>query len=638
MMTARNRTDCGPWGARAVRYAVLVAAIWAACAQSTPQKQELDGALCLTHNGTDCDCPLGAACHPCSDSIDNDGDGWSDGQDPDCSADQPGELGIGSASCNDGLDGDGDGRVDGDDPQCQAALDHEVLGADACTDVCLYDDQRDDGASCALWNNGIQGWGELDPNSLHDRARAYAMWLRRFMLPAGGVASTLFQDTSYTVPVFYTDQGDSAIWTGTYLASEALRAMVTGAPDALQQVERSVNVLHDWLHVTGAPGYLARYAAPVGDDAIVDASIIYGRLTPYKGRSWRYVDDTSRDQYQGVMLGLALAYEATDNTALRKLIRDDVLGVVEQLMKRETRTTRVVISGLTLLIDIDYQYTVFNPQETEGGIPEIYIEGSDPEDIRIAGFQEFHPYVTDIYRQVPGFGWLPKNLPRAGSAIMVGSFFRVAMELTRDQPGYEERHQAISDFYYSNVGRWLSAAEKWTYTGECGDGYFGTHIVQQPMFNWTRLVSEPGLRAVLRTDLLHEQMWPMFQDHKNVLYAYFYAANAPDGVDTSGLVAEHTAQLRLFPSPPRVNLPYDLTAQFVEDGDCPGNATEAIDLNLRPAEDYIWQRHPWRLTFWGDPNRLFPGVDYLFAYWLGRHQGFIDDDAENTCLRWRDPG
>ena len=58
----------------------------------------------------------------CRDNVDNDGDGWVDGEDPDCS---PGDIeaGFGSTVCNDGLDNDSDGDTDSADSQCANALD-----------------------------------------------------------------------------------------------------------------------------------------------------------------------------------------------------------------------------------------------------------------------------------------------------------------------------------------------------------------------------------------------------------------------------------------------------------------------------------------------------------------------------------
>lgn len=56
----------------------------------------------------------------CSDCIDNDGDGWLDGDDPDCQDDATGsEVNTTSDStCNDGVDNDGDGFVDAEDEDC----------------------------------------------------------------------------------------------------------------------------------------------------------------------------------------------------------------------------------------------------------------------------------------------------------------------------------------------------------------------------------------------------------------------------------------------------------------------------------------------------------------------------------------
>jgi hypothetical protein len=54
----------------------------------------------------------------CNDGIDNDGDGWLDTDDPDCTGPHdPSEV----TQCRDGIDNDGDGLVDLDDPGCPFA-------------------------------------------------------------------------------------------------------------------------------------------------------------------------------------------------------------------------------------------------------------------------------------------------------------------------------------------------------------------------------------------------------------------------------------------------------------------------------------------------------------------------------------
>jgi len=38
-----------------------------------------------------------------------------------------------------------------------------------------------------------------------------------------------------------------------------------------------------------------------------------------------------------------------------------------------------------------------------------------------------------------------------------------------------------------------------------------------------------------------------------------------------------------------------------------------------------------------EPRLVYSGADYLLAYWLGRANGYLDDDAPGTCTRW-EPG
>jgi hypothetical protein len=95
-------------------------------------------------------------------------------------------------------------------------------------------------------------------------------------------------------------------------------------------------------------------------------------------------------------------------------------------------------------------------------------------------------------------------------------------------------------------------------------------------------------------------------------------------------------QLAQFPPAPRVHHPVDLRndARYPHDPICPDHVihTSAVDVGDRIVSDFIWQRGPWDLFDPGDPARSEPGVDYLVAYWMGRHHGFISDDTPGRCL------
>ena len=78
----------------------------------------------LSINGTGGSTPAQPAA--CDDGLDNDGDGYTDLEDPGCTdTSDNDEYNAAAAACSDGLDNDGDGRIDLDDPGCQSGSDND---------------------------------------------------------------------------------------------------------------------------------------------------------------------------------------------------------------------------------------------------------------------------------------------------------------------------------------------------------------------------------------------------------------------------------------------------------------------------------------------------------------------------------
>ncbi|HEY3357423.1 MAG TPA: hypothetical protein VGQ83_29500 [Polyangia bacterium] len=526
--------------------------------------------------------------------------------------------------------------------------------AGACADEC--DLGAVDGArTCGLYDMGADDFVAPDAaGSLHDRARAYTEWLRRDGMAAGGVGSARYADPPTYSEISYMDGiGDSAIWTGTYLAAEALRLKATGAADARAEVIRLVNTLHLWFNVSGDPGVLARFATPAGTTwpfGLGDLDCTPGTSShcnvPYAGASYDSIGHISRDQYQGVMLGYALAYEALGehDEATRALIRADVVALVTELMKDRQVAVKLVWNGTALpKFTVTMRFVVLCTAEMEDGAVKIVLDSNNYNNSEMFGFQEFTPDLADIVRQIPLMGWVP-NIPRASSAIMLASFFRVALLATDGVPAYAAQRQAILDYYLAhggaggNVHDWLAVAGSYAETATCGNSYFGHNISMQPMYNLARLEDDAALRATIRNTVLAGKMWPLFRDTKNSFFAYIYAANA--AAPEAGATTTAATQLGQFPPPPRVNVPVDLRADpryEPHESGCTDQVshTTAVDIADRPAGDFTWQRHPWGLFDWGNLAQTQPGVDYLVAYWLGRQHGFLTDDAAGRCLRWR---
>jgi hypothetical protein len=165
--------------------------------------------------------------------------------------------------------------------------------------------------------------------------------------------------------------GDSAIWTGHYLAAEAFRyAVAKRAGDAAAQaaakaridlvayaLHRNSNISASWQPTpcapdqppTGGPhscggfpgeaGELLRNCRSVGSPFVATGNMIFGPLdwVEEDGRTtkWMCEDGTSRDQYAGVILGLVsvLQQVGADDPALRDRTARDVIGMTDYLVR-----------------------------------------------------------------------------------------------------------------------------------------------------------------------------------------------------------------------------------------------------------------------------------------------------------------
>ncbi|WP_147430959.1 hypothetical protein [Thiocapsa rosea] len=486
--------------------------------------------------------------------------------------------------------------------------------------------------SSAAFSGGFNSGSDLE--DLHRRAVEHDAWMREHLMPAGGVMSAQFTDDTYSQVRSYGGRRDPAIWTGAYLAAQALRLQVTGAADAVDQVAETVRVLHRWWRISGDAGYLARFAAPAdSSEAILatlpaeDPEVI--RDVPYEDALWHWRGRVSRDQYQGVLLGMSLAYEATSDPGIRQLIREDVATFAEQLMRRERKRVKVIINGASnFSTTIELQHTVYTDDETPDGIPILNIRTS-PFEAEGSGMLGFWPNPTEIARQIPGLGWLPDVL-LPSQAIQLAATFRVALQVTAGVPGYEARHAALLAHYDEQVENWLAIATGWENTNRCGASYHGLNIAFMPMYTWVRLEDDPVRRERLQRDVLRDALWSAVEDHKNVFFSFIYATQAAPEDSVEAVIAEHLAQLRLFPNPPQTAEPLDVRWKYPEDPECPGLSAVATDVDDRAGATFIWERQPWRLVDPGAPDMAFAGVDYLLAYWLGRQAGFIGGSGRVT--------
>ena len=147
----------------------------------------------------------------------------------------------------------------------------------------------------------------------------------------------MFPSETSTEIVGYTRCGDSAIWTGHYLAAETFRYTVTRSPEALDAARKALRGLASLVEVTGADRLLARCVVRA------DSPFSAGPRSEEKangehrgsvgGVESYWFGNTSRDQYLGALFGLSVAYEHLGPEE-RAQIREIVTPLVDRLLEK----------------------------------------------------------------------------------------------------------------------------------------------------------------------------------------------------------------------------------------------------------------------------------------------------------------
>lgn len=156
-------------------------------------------------------------------------------------------------------------------------------------------------------------------------------------VPYGSILSPIFKDATSSEIAGYSRCGDSAIWTGHYIAAEAYHYAATKSPVALDNLRRAIDGVKFLFDVTGNDT-LARCAFPA--DSPFAAGIVREEShngvfsNTLNGRKWTWIGDTSRDQYIGVFFGLTAVWKVVDEPGVLEQVRGIVPRAVDRLTSR----------------------------------------------------------------------------------------------------------------------------------------------------------------------------------------------------------------------------------------------------------------------------------------------------------------
>jgi uncharacterized protein (TIGR03437 family) len=177
----------------------------------------------------------------------------------------------------------------------------------------------------------------LTAQTFEQHALAISRDIEARHLPFGTIQDPIYAGPDSNEIIGYTRCGDSAIWTGHYLAAESFRYSVTRSAEALAAADRALRGIEQLVNVTGSSNLLARCAVSV--DSRFAAGILSEEsqhdqhTTTIDGREWRWIGNTSRDQYMGVMFGLSTAYERIEDPTIRARISGVITRLVNKLLE-----------------------------------------------------------------------------------------------------------------------------------------------------------------------------------------------------------------------------------------------------------------------------------------------------------------
>lgn len=169
-------------------------------------------------------------------------------------------------------------------------------------------------------------------------ALAISARIQSVHMPFGTILDPIFETSTNEKVVAYTRCGDSATWTGHYLAAESFRYNVTRSPDALANVRKAIAGLKSLADVTGI-NLLARCIVLADSPFAASIANEEAQHGIYRASPWFWVGNTSRDQYSGAIFGLAVAYDVVDDAAVKASSSDLITRLVAFLTGHDWSVT-----------------------------------------------------------------------------------------------------------------------------------------------------------------------------------------------------------------------------------------------------------------------------------------------------------
>jgi len=466
--------------------------------------------------------------------------------------------------------------------------------------------------------------------------------------------------------------GDSALWTGTYLAAESYRYATARSKLADPGIEPAdaafwlaqkaeakaridtmvakyhmlINISKNWHYdfepstdppgfgggvFGGEPGYLMRACIPTDAEpwqtwGVPRGPRVFGPLDWDDGKQYWCEDATSRDAYAGTTFGLLTAFDlvSADDPAMRAQIATDVM----------------TMSGFAL------KY-LWNTPRAHGNIslPPEDLEEYSPVDIWGHDFENFF---SPLFVYVPmarlNMTQVARHVARAAGSAADAAFWEAAWaeELASQGP--------------------LLAFSMEVDAVQPNEGYYKYNLHHLTGFTTIRLEPDPAVRATLRqafSVMDHTTRDDINAHFETITYAMtgegsrldlalahlrewlVYRARWDGGLGTNnsarcGAGVECTARDRME-AVVRGPDGSEVGAVDLFPGTGGNRARRPLPVAERVPQDFLWQRPPTQLDGYEPPTHQAPGIDYLLPYWMLRYHTEVEVPVLEPFPIWPGP-
>jgi hypothetical protein len=473
--------------------------------------------------------------------------------------------------------------------------------------------------------------------------------------------------------------GDSALWTGTYLAAESYRYALASKyladhrvagdardfwtaqqADAKPRIDAMVakfhllsNISKNWtdtnaptmnppainlggtVYKGGEPGNLMRACLPTdtpeayrwSNHEVATSRRVYGPLQWDDGKTYYCEQGTSRDAYAGTFFGLLTAFDlvGSHDKAIADTIRDDIVTMVNFTFKYYWNTPR---PNGRISIPIGSNHD---------GSPCTSINPT----LDICG-HDFENFDSPLFISTPT---ARLNLAEA------------AWHVVHADPGRSDT--AVWDAVHAEeIANDLPqlAGEMEIDDAQPNSSYYKFNLNHLTMFDITKEETNPALNLAVR-----QAFGVMDSTTRDDVNAHFETITYALTGDTSRLneAVTHLRDWRNYYA--RIHtIPVTNNSQFCgttitcvqddqmdsyflgQDVTIPGTSTnkrakDPLAVANRPPTDFLWQRPPWQLDGSESVNHYAPGIDYLLPYWMLRYNTEASTPASDPFPAWPGP-